>query len=105
MEINDRAGINPFVGPAYQPRLGPPLEPPGGFPDEAVLTCESHADGSSHATLLDLAPKVHGSNRNSDCNLRQGARHLKDDFFTVFFWDFSGPYGPIRAHMDPYGPI
>ena len=33
---------------------------------------------------------------------------LKAPIRTIFwciFWDFSGPYGPIRAHMGPYGPI
>ena len=37
----------------------------------------------------------------SDCNLRQGARHLKGtykgDFFTYYFIFF----GPIWAHMGP----
>ena len=56
---------------------------------------------------------LEGVTLNSDCNLRQGARHLKGtykgDVFTYLFrffgsiWAHKGPYGPIWARMGPYG--
>ena len=39
-----------------------------------------------------------------DCYLRQGARAFKGTYkgyFSRIFWDFSGPYGTIGAHMSP----
>ena len=40
----------------------------------------------------------------TDCSLGQGARPLKGTYkgeFSMYFFDFSGPYGPL---MGPYGP-
>ena len=50
---------------------------------------------------------------NPDCSLRLKASGrvqgpLKAPIKMIFFrtfWDFSGPYGPIRAHMGPYRPV
>ena len=41
---------------------------------------------------------------HADCNLRQGARHLKGTYKGNCFTYFFGFFGPIWALMGPYGP-
>ena len=59
--------------------------------EDPTATWKSDSYGRSTSSFIAPPPPTH-------------LRHLLRRFRYVLFY-FSGPYGPIRAHMGPYGPV
>ena len=58
-----------------------------------------------HALFTLLRCRPDACSRKSDCNLRQGARHLTGTYEADFLHFLGGFFGSIWAHKGPYGPI